>query len=283
VVSGDSMTRPIIALIYDFDKTLCTKNMQEYEFIPDTIGMQPDEFWQQSRGLATLHGMDQILAYMYLMVQTAAKKEVTVKRDEFVRLGTNIDFYAGVEQWFDKIANYGNDHGVDVEHYIISSGLKEIIEGCSIYRHFRHVFASEFMYDGYGRPCWPKVAVNYTTKTQFLFRIGKDVPDLSRDDEVNHYVADSDRRISFANMIYIGDGLTDVPCMRLVKKEGGHSIAVYDGRRTQDVEDLLRYERVNHIYPADYSVGSGLYERVCDIIEQRAQIELLRVNAVRFN
>ena len=271
-----SITRPIIALIYDFDKTLCTKNMQEYEFIPDKIRMQPDEFWTQSRGLAAEHGMDQILAYMYLMVSKAQEMKVRVMRDDFVRLGANVDFYPGVEEWFDKISNYGHDLGVEIEHYIISSGLKEIIEGCSIYKHFMHVFASEFMYDEYGKPCWPKVSVNYTTKTQFLFRIGKDVPDLSRDDEVNHYVADSDRRISFANMIYIGDGLTDVPCMRLVKKEGGHSIAVYDGRRSADVEDLLRYERVNHIYPADYSAGSELFVRVCDIIGQRALIEHLR-------
>jgi len=271
--------KPLMALIYDFDKTLCTKNMQEYEFIPDKIGMSPEEFWELTRSQSERHGMDRILSYMYTMVTKAAHMGVRVTRDDFVRLGHNMDFYPGVESWFDKIADFGDGIGLEIEHYIISSGLKEIIEGCSIYKHFRHVFASEFLYDEYERPCWPKVAVNYTTKTQFLFRIGKDVPDLSQDDAVNRFLSDDNRRISFANMIYIGDGLTDVPCMRLVKKEGGHSIAVYEGRRSRDVEDLLRHERVNHIFTADYREGSPLYNRVCDIINLRAQIEHLRAKS----
>ena len=266
--------KPIIALIYDFDKTLCTKNMQEYEFIPDKIGMSPAQFWGETRRLAVDNKMDMILAYMYLMAEKAAQHKVRITRQDFVRLGEKMEFYPGVEDWFGAIASFGAVHGVDVEHYVISSGLKEIIEGCPIFNHFAQVFACEFLYDQYGRPCWPKIAVNYTTKTQFLFRIGKNVPDLSHDESVNQYMPENARRISFSNMIYIGDGLTDVPCMRLVKKEGGHSIAVYENRA--DVESLLRHERVNYIFPADYRPESPLYHRVCDIIATRAEIELLR-------
>ncbi|MCL2397831.1 MAG: haloacid dehalogenase-like hydrolase [Defluviitaleaceae bacterium] len=268
------MAKPIIALIYDFDKTLCTKNMQEYEFIPDKMGMAPGDFWAAAGKLAADNKMDGILAYMYLMVEMARDKKVRVSRQDFVRLGENMEFYPGVGQWFGKINNFGSWAGVVVEHYIISSGLKEIIEGCSIFGHFSEVFASEFLYDEYDRPSWPKNAVNYTTKTQFLFRISKNVLDLSHDDGVNEHVPENARRISFANMIYIGDGLTDVPCMRLVKKEGGHSIAVYEERR--QVEHLLRDERVNYILPADYGEDWPLYKRVCDIIGTRAEIERLK-------
>ena len=269
-----SVAKPVIALIYDFDKTLCTKNMQEYEFIPDKIGMSPASFWDEATRLAIDNKMDRILAYMFLMVEKAAERKERISRQDFVRLGEKMEFYPGVAEWFGATCNFGAECGVDVEHYIISSGLREIIEGCGIYDHFADVFASEFLYDEYGRPCWPKIAVNYTTKTQFLFRISKDVLDLSHDEGVNEFVPENARRISFANMIYIGDGLTDVPCMRLVKKEGGHSIAVYENRA--DVESLLRYERVNYIFPADYRPESPLYQRVCDIIATRAEIELLR-------
>jgi len=266
--------RPVIALIYDFDKTLCTKNMQEYEFIPDKIGMDTAAFWNEASDLAEQNKMDRILAYMYLMVKKANQKELRISRADFIGLGAKLEFYPGVADWFAATSNFGAAHGVDVEHYIISSGLAEIIEGSAIFSHFTKVFASEFLYDQYGAPCWPKVAVNYTTKTQFLFRISKNVTDISCDTAVNQYMPVSARRINFANMIYIGDGLTDVPCMRLVKKEGGHSIAVYEKR--SDVEELLAHERVNNIYPADYSQTAPLYARVCDIIETRAAIERLK-------
>lgn len=257
--------KPVIAIMYDFDKTLCTKDMQEYGLIP-SINWTAPKFWAKASSLAQEEHMDKILAYMYLMIKESKSSEKPIKRENFVTLGGNIEFFNGVEEWFDRITEYGKEKGVTIEHYIISSGLKEIIEGSKIYKKFKKIYACEFLYEENGLAVWPKMAVNYTTKTQFLFRINKGVLDISEDEKLNQYVDNDDRPIPFRNMIYIGDGLTDVPCMKLVKSNGGKSIAVYQARKKKVVAKLLNDKRVDFIAPADYSDGKEIDQIVKDVI-----------------
>lgn len=267
--------KPVIALLYDFDKTLCTKDMQEYSFIPE-VKMESAAFWQESNSLAKKHKMDRILASMYLMLQKAKEAQEPVYRDNFVTFGNALQFFPGVEDWFARIDQLGETLQMTIEHYIISSGLREIIEGSSIYPHFREVFASEYYYDENGDACWPKNMVNYTIKTQFLYRVNKGVLDISNDDDLNRYIADEERAVPFRNMIYIGDGLTDVPCMHLVKENGGYSIAVYQSGRREAVEELLKHERVDFLVLADYSEHGELDEIVQDMIHTMAMVEGLK-------
>jgi len=267
--------KPVVAIMYDFDKTLCTKDMQEYTFIPN-LGMTATDFWTESGKLSKGKKMDGILAYMYLMIDKARSAHIKIQREEFVKLGVDLELYNGVESWFDRINQIGEDLGIKVEHYIISSGLREIIEGSSIYKHFKEVFACEFLYDENNVACWPKNAVNYTTKTQFLFRINKGILDISKDEELNKYTPEDDRQVPFRNMIYIGDGLTDVPCMKLVKANGGYSIAVYTKGKRSKVESLIEHERVDFISLADYSEGSDLDITVRDILCKMAMVDSLK-------
>jgi 2-hydroxy-3-keto-5-methylthiopentenyl-1-phosphate phosphatase len=263
--------KPIIAILYDFDKTLCTKDMQEYSFIP-SLGMSREAFWGETNKLAREQKMDRILAYMYLMIRKSREKNRPIGRDTFVELGKSVEYFPGVETWFPRMDAFGAAQGVDVEHYIISSGLKEIIEGSVIARNFKEIYACEFHYEENGIADWPKSVVNYTTKTQYLFRINKGVPDMSDDDGINRYTPEERRRVPFRNMIYIGDGMTDVPCMKLVKVGGGKSIAVHPRGRggKERVETLLREERVDFIFPADYSEGRKLEETVQAVVSGMA-------------
>ena len=269
--------KPIIALMYDFDKTLCTTDMQAYTFIPN-LGMSADAFWQKASNLAEEKKMDRILAYMYLMLDEAHIHKKPIRRNDFVVLGKDLELYPGVREWFCRINKFGKEQGVTVKHYIISSGLREIIEGSCIFKEFDDVFAGEFLYDENGVACWPKNVVNYTTKTQFLFRINKGVLDISNDDDLNRFTPEENRPVPFRNMIYIGDGLTDVPCMKLVKVNGGCSIAVYPQGKRNKVKDLIRDERVNFIEPADYSENSELDVIVRDIILHMASVERLKAH-----
>ena len=261
--------KPVIAIMYDFDKTLCTKNMQDYSFIPN-LGMSSEDFWAASDKLAKSQKMDGILAYMRQMIVESKKNSKSIHRKDFVALGEKMEFYKGVEEWFGRINAYGATQGVQIEHYIISSGLREIIEGCKIYKEFKDVFACEFLYDENDIACWPKNVVNYTTKTQFLFRINKGVSDLSDDKSLNEFTPEDQRRVPFRNMIYIADGKTDVPCMKLVKVNGGYSIAVYQNKKKQEAEELIRDQRVNFAVPANYTEDSQLDRVVKDIISEMA-------------
>lgn len=267
--------KPVLALMYDFDKTLCTKDMQEYGFIPN-VKMSTSDFWKEANSLAKEKKMDGILAYMYIMLEKAHAAKQNIQRNSFVELGKTLEFYPGVEAWFTRLNQIGKDVGVNLEHYIISSGLHEIIEGSSIYKNFREVFACEFLYDENNVACWPKNVVNYTTKTQFLFRINKGILDISNDYDVNKYTPEDERAIPFRNMIYIGDGLTDVPCMKLVKVNGGYSIAVYQKRKKSKVEELLKHQRVDYLAPADYSENSELDKIVRDIVCKMAMTDSLK-------
>lgn len=266
--------KPIIAIMYDFDKTLSTKDMQEYGFIPN-IEVSSKQFWGEVEAMKKSEGMDSILAYLRHMLKKASEKGVPVTRDAFVALGKDIEYYPGVEDWFERINEYGKENGVTIEHYVISSGIKEIIEGSSIKKHFKKIYACEFLYDENKVAVWPKMAVNYTNKTQFLFRINKGVLDVWDDKNLNDYVPEEERRIPFRNMIYIGDGLTDVPCMKLVKTNKGQAIAVFRKRKKEVAAQLISENRVDFITEADYREGSELDTIVKTVIEKMSTVEKL--------
>ncbi len=256
-----------IAIMYDFDETLCTKNMQEYTLLPN-LQLDPAEFWGSVVRLAKESNMDPTLAYMYLMIEEAKKKNYPIKREEFQKQGKSIEYYPGVESYFALINEYGKKAGAEIQHYIISSGTKEIIEGCSIYNEFTKVFASEFHYDENGNADWPALAINYTGKTQFLFRINKNALEIYDSNKVNTNIAPDKRDIPFNHMIYLGDGMTDVPCMRLVKANGGYSIGVYYKEKKSTVRRLLQEDRVNFALQADYREGSELISTLQHIIDK---------------
>ncbi len=266
--------KPVIALMYDFDKTLCTNDMQNYSFIP-SLGISTDDFWAEVNDFTKANGMDGLLSYMYMMLKKAGSHNIPIRRDDFVKLGAKIEYYPGVEAWFDRINQYGEEKGVTIEHYVISSGLQEIIEGSSIYKNFKKTYACEFLYDINGVAVWPKNVVNFTTKTQFLFRINKGVLGISEDKKLNTYVPMEERRIPFRNMIYIGDGMTDVPCMKLVKESGGQSVAVYKRGKKSTAAKLLAEDRVNFITEANYSEGRELDQIVRTIIDKMSVVDRL--------
>ena len=249
--------KPIVAILYDFDKTLCTQDMQNYGFIP-SLGLAPSDFWHLANSFGWREKMDGILAYMYTMIQESRRRGVPFTRQSLKHQGRSIAFFPGVTDWFERINRFGERQGVSVEHYVISSGLKEIIEGSVIASAFKEIYASEFYYDETGAPVWPKLAVNFTAKTQFVYRINKGVLDVSDDQTLNASMPDDSKRVPFTNMIYLGDGLSDVPCMKMMRAYGGQAIAVYQDANRPGVEQLLRQGRVDYIYPADYSEGAGL-------------------------
>ena len=259
----------IVALLYDFDRTLCTQDMQNYAFIP-SLGMDPEDFWREANDFGRREHMDGILAYMYTMIRKCREKGVPLTRESLRRCGESIVFFPGVEGWFDSIDRFGSLLGVEVEHYVISSGLREIIEGSAIAGEFKEIYASEFYYDESGAPVWPKLAVNFTAKTQFVYRINKGVLDVSDDRTLNASMPDDSKRVPFTNMIYMGAGLSDVPCMKMMRAYGGQAIAVYQDANRPGVEQLLRQGRVDYIYPADYSEGAGLELTVKEIIRRMA-------------
>jgi phosphoserine phosphatase len=263
-------TQFTIALIYDFDGTLAAGNMQEYDFIP-AVGKSNVEFWDASNRLAEEQDADQILTYMALMIREAQAKGLSLRREAFQESGKKITLYPGVEEWFDRINAYGEERGVRVLHYINSSGLKEIIEGTSIADKFRKIYACSFLYNVDGIAYWPGVAVNYTNKTQFIFKINKGVESVYDTKQVNKYMEEKQRPVPFSRMIYVGDGTTDIPCMKLVKNFGGHSIAVYnpkDKAKRREMNTLIRDNRVNHVCPADYSESKEMDTVVKAIIDK---------------
>lgn len=274
------MERPVIAIMYDFDKTLCTKDMQDYGFIP-SLSMQPSDFWQKTNELGAREDMDSILAYLYTMIEECRRRELPLTRERLVDNGRAIELYPGVREWFDRINLYGAAQGVQVEHYVISSGLREIIEGSGIADKFTKIFACEFVYDADGCAMWPKTAVNYTNKTQFVYRINKGVLDISNDTDLNRSMPDDSKRVPFTNMIYIGDGLSDVPCMKMMKAYGGCAIAVYQESNRSKVEELLIGDRVDFIFPADYTESGRLNKTVHNIIKKMAISDELNLENAR--
>ena len=259
-----------VALIYDFDGTLSPGNMQEYDFIP-AVGSKSSEFWSASSQLARDQDADPILTYMAKMIQEARSRGVSLKRSSFQESGRKIELFPGVREWFGRINAYGAEKGIKVVHYINSSGIKEMIEGTPIAKEFKKIYACSFLYDVDGVAYWPAVAVNYTNKTQFIFKINKGVEPVWDAKAVNQYIDESKRPVPFRHMIYFGDGTTDIPCMRLVKSSGGYSIAVYDPARDEgrgESDRLIRENRVNFVSPADYTEGRELDRIVKTVIDK---------------
>lgn len=268
-------TKPTyLAICYDFDKTLTPTDMQNQGLI-QSLGCDITEFWNKSNSLAQENDMDQNLAYMYSISQRAVGK-FYITKDNLQEYGKEITLYNGVEEWFNRINSYGKEHGVIVEHYIISSGLKEIIEGTSIASNFEKIYASSFYYDNDNVARWPAQVVNYTDKTQYLFRIEKGVLDVN-DQSVNNYLSPNKIKIPFRNIVYIGDSATDIPCMKLVNINGGHSIGVYnpESKDKERVFNLLSENRIKYYAPADYSPESQLDYLVKKIIDRTATNESL--------
>ena len=258
-----------IAIMYDFDGTLAPINMQEYSFIPE-VKMKPSEFWAQCAELGKNANMDSNLAYMFHMTTKAKETGINITKDSFRKHGKDITYFNGVKTWFKRINDFGKSLGLEVEHYIISCGITEILEGCSIAKEFKRMFACSFHYDENQVPIWPAQVVNYTTKTQYIYRVRKGLLDnLYDSDELNDYVVNRETLLPHENMIYIGDGQTDVPSMKQVKNHGGHSIAVYNpesSKKYKVSKQLYDDKRVNFIAPADYSKNSRLENIVKDIM-----------------
>jgi len=268
--------RPVLAICYDFDKTLSPDDMQAQGYI-QSVGYDVGKFWEETDALAVSNNMDSNLAYMYMMVREA-EGNLVFNRKTLAEYGAKVMVFPGVTDWYERIRKFGDENGVIVEHYIISSGLKEMIEGTEIAQKgsFERIYASSFYYNERGIAVWPAQVVNYTNKTQFLFRISKGVLDIN-DPRVNDYFAESEIRVPFRNMVYIGDSETDIPCMKLVHSYGGHSIAVYHPEKGNacKAEKLMKEQRIRYFAPADYTNGSELDRLMKAIILQTATREVL--------
>lgn len=261
-----------VALVYDFDGTLAPGYMQAPSFLP-TVGENPDEFWRATKAYAKQHDMDEILAYMELMLERSEKTQTPSTRSAFKKYGERITFFPGVETWFTRINSHAKSVGVAASHYIISSGNRETIEGTTIAKHFKHIFASCFRYDANDVAKWPAHAVNYTNKAQFLFRINKGVENSHENETVNAYMPEENRPYPFKNFIYFGDGATDIPAMKMVTYQGGKSIVVYQSRKKgakAKAHELIEQHRADIAVPADYSEGKRLEKAVKAAIQQIA-------------
>lgn len=257
-----------IALVYDFDGTLSPKPMQEYTFLPK-IGVDAKTFWTEVNALTKAHKAEGLITYMHLMYKKAKERGVEIRRQDLVDLGKKVELFKGVHEWFEAINAYiktKSSTSVHVKHYMVSSGLKEIIEGTDIYTQFDNVFASEYWFEAYDLP-YPKRVITDTSKTQYLFRINKGIEDLT--ESINSHMPEEMRPIPFENMIYYGDGETDVPSMTVMRKNGGYAIAVYPprGKREKCIE-LLKAGRVDFFAAADYRQNSDLFQRTCLLIDR---------------
>ncbi len=266
-------SKKTIALVYDFDGTLSPKPMQEYSFLPQ-LGIKAEDFWAECTRVARAERADPLITYMHLMYKKAKEKGLRVDRSDLVAQGRDVELYAGVETWFGEIESYVREHGagdrdgsgVSIKHYLVSSGLTEIIEGTKIYKNFANVFASEYWFDAYDLP-FPKRVISDTGKTQYLFRINKGIEDLG--ESINSHMAEEARPIPFSNMIYFGDGDTDVPSMALLKKNGGHAIAVHTPAASDEkCVALFRAGRCDFYAGADYRRGSDLFKRTCLLLDR---------------
>ena len=259
-----------MAIAYDFDGTLASGNMQEYDFVP-ALGMTSEDFWREANELEHKHQADRILAYMSLMIQKATEKKLSIRKENFVKYGQSVPLFDGVITWFNRINSYAKSKNVQLKHYIISSGIKEMIEGTPIAKEFHKIFASSFMYDHHGIAYWPALAVNYTTKTQYLFRINKGSLDVCNHTDINRFIPENERPLPFEHMIFIGDGETDIPSFRLVKEQRGHAIAVYKPKAPkvkEQTKKLIDEGRVNFIAPACYQEDSEIEKMVKAIIDK---------------
>jgi phosphoserine phosphatase len=264
------------AIVYDFDGTLARGNIQEHSFLPE-LGVDSSAFWKEVKAAAKKHDADEILLYMWRMLELARRKNKPITDALLRRHGRRIPLFNGVEGWFDRINAFAAERTLQIEHYIVSSGNYEIIRGCKVFDRFQNVYASRFIYDDNGEAVWPGLAINYTTKTQFLFRINKGVKNSWDNEAVNRWQPMNERRVPFSRMIFIGDGETDIPSMKMVRLQGGHSIAVFDREKFHEkafqnrVYRLISEDRVHFVAPADYSDGSQLDVTVKGVLARLAR------------
>ncbi len=273
---NEIQNRPVrMAICYDFDKTLSPDDMQTFTLIP-SFGIDKETFWAESDKLARENLMDNNLAWMQQLIRYSNFKGRSIKREYFREVGAQVPLYNGVIDWFERMNAIATQKGIELEHYIISSGLKETIEGSAIAKHFKRIYASTYLYSPDGTAIWPAQAVNYTNKTQFIFRIAKGFFE-EYDERVNDIMPDEDLYIPYGNIVYIGDSATDIPCMRLVKSRGGYSIGVYDSEKgnTERVHKLYNDGRINFFAPADYSEGSNISKFMIQIMDDIAAKEKL--------
>ena len=257
-----------IAIVYDFDGTLTPEAMQEYTILPN-IGIRGKKFWEEVKRESIKTKGEEIVTYMRLMVEKAHHRQYAVTPSILKKLAKNIVFYPGVQTYFKRINEYARrkfKKEIKIRHYILSSGLKEIIVGTPIAKNFYKIFASEYYFDEYKKAVFPKIIVNDTVKTQFLFRINKGVENLN--ESINTHMPEAHRAIPFQNILYIGDGMTDVPCMTVTRKQGGYAVAVYKphshkGKAT--CRDLLLARRADFIAKADFRKNSRL-EKIIKLV-----------------
>jgi hypothetical protein len=254
--------------------------MQEYTFIKN-LDMSSDDFWGESAAITKEHEVEKVLAYMFVMIKKCKEKGIPLTKEYLKKCGENVTLFDGVETWFDRINAFGETMGVNIEHYIISSGTYEIIQGSPIAKYFKRIYACKYMYDENGEAIWPSLAINYTLKTQYIYRISKGILDVTDDYNLNRLLQDESlRRIAYRNMIYIGDGMTDIPCMKMVKEKGGKSIALYPRGRSETVKPLVDDDRINYVCAADYSENSPLENIVKLMIENMAILEKLKAKEI---
>lgn len=261
-----------LALIYDFDKTLSPRDMQEFHLIPSLGYDNVYDFWDECSKFSQANNCDPILSYMHQIV--ADNPDIT--KQQLLAEGKYIDLYEGVDTWFERINNYGLAHDINIEHYIISSGLKDMIEGTSIAKYFRYIYACCYAYDDAGKILWPSRVVNYTMKTQYLFRINKGVLLETNDDDLNRSTPEEDKQISIEDMIYFGDGITDVPSMKVVSQNGGYTIAVYAKQNDSIAKELQLHKRANFALEADYSANSDIEKILMAIIDAKQAMNKLK-------
>lgn len=272
-------TQNNIAIVYDFDGTLSPGSMQEYTILPQ-LKIKPEKFWAEVAKEAKETLAEPMLVYLRKILEEAEKRNIQIKREDYQELAKNIKYFPGVDNWFLKINDFikQNSEEVNIYHYIISAGMKEILEGISIKDYFRQIYASEYYYNHVNKATFPKILINDTIKTQFLFRINKGKENIS--ESINQHTSQKDRPIPFENILYIGDGLTDVPCMAVTKQNRGHAIAVYNSKDKKGQEvcaELLADNRVDFIAKADYREGKDLDKKVQSILRLiLAKIECAR-------
>ena len=274
----DKVKDIVLAVCYDFDKTLSPDDMQAQGFI-QSLGQEVKSFWSESNQLASDNDMDQNLAWMYKMAKDSRGKFV-FNKEKLKDYGSKVELYPGVDTWFERINQYGEEKGIIVEHYIISSGLKEMIEGTKVAKYFKKIYASSFYYDEDGVAVWPAQCINYTNKTQFLFRIKKGALAIN-DTKVNDFLSEDQVRVPFRNMVYIGDSDTDVPCMKLVSINGGYSIGVYSKEAQNKVFKMIEEKRIKYFAEADYRSNSELEQLLKNIIDRTAMNEVLEMKYVK--
>jgi hypothetical protein len=275
-MAGES--RVSAAIAYDFDGTLAEGNIQEHSLIP-WLGVHVADFWNVVREKAREHDADEVLVYMWYLLEVARTKGVQIRSQDLQSHGREVPLFPGVEGWFARINGFAEDRNLDLQHFVISSGLFEMIEGCPVFQCFERVFASRYIYDKDGIAIWPGLAINYTTKTQYLFRINKGIGNSWDNEAINRWVPPTERPIPFSRMIFLGDGDTDIPTMKMMHDQGGNSVAVFDERKwkqasAQDkIGRLIAEDRVRFVAPANYSEDSQLDVTVKGILGRIAREE----------